>query len=112
MLGKEGEAQPALTLALVGAVGSGRLPGELVVARAAAIAGATTGVVLAVTLQPAGTERGTDRVGVMTGMYGMGSCCVTLLCITVTDLVRERVVFANPNVLGKRLRRLLFQLFN
>lgn len=78
-----------LTLALVGAVGGGRLPGELVVARAAAVTGATTGVVLAVTLQPVGTGKDTDKVGVMTGMW---SCCVTQLCNAVADLVHEQVV--------------------
>lgn len=102
----------ALTLALVGAVGGGRLPGELVVARAAAIAGATTGVVLAVTLQPAGTGTGHRQGWGVTGTCGMGSCCVTLLCIAVADLVHERVLFASLNILEKSHLRLFFQLFN
>jgi len=52
-LGKAGRTQLRLTLALVCAVGGGGLPGELVEAGAAAIAGPAAGVVLAVALQPA-----------------------------------------------------------
>lgn len=52
-MAKEGKTQLRLTLAFVGAVGGGRLPGELVEAGAAAVAGPAAGVVLAVALQPA-----------------------------------------------------------
>lgn len=51
---KEGKTRLQLTLAFVCAVSSGRLPRELVEARAAAVAGPAAGVVLAVALQPAG----------------------------------------------------------
>lgn len=47
----------ALTLALVGTVGGGRLPRLLVEAGAAAVTGAPTRVVLAGTLQPVGDTR-------------------------------------------------------
>lgn len=51
--GKGRKTPLQLTLAFIRAVGSGRLPWELVEAGAAAIAGPTAGVVLAVALQPA-----------------------------------------------------------
>lgn len=62
---RAGEQEPVsrgwtLTLALVGAVGGGRLPRPLVEAGAAAVAGAPTRVVLTGALQPVGTR---DRRG-------------------------------------------------
>lgn len=37
---------------------------------------------------------------------------MSLLCIAVADLIHERVVFANPNVMEKRHLRLFFHLSN
>lgn len=57
----------ALTLALVGTVGGGRLPRPLVEAGAAAVTGAPTRVVLTGTLKPVGT---TGREGLRCGPRG------------------------------------------
>lgn len=62
-LEKEGKPQLRLTLAFVCAVGSGGLPGELVEAGAAAIAGPAAGVVLAVALQPARERKEVQPLG-------------------------------------------------
>lgn len=88
-LEKEGKTQARLTLALVGAVGCGGFPGELVEAGAAAVAGPAAGVVLAVALQPARERMRYSRDVTLTGTHGMGSCCVTLLCTSLVIYTNE-----------------------
>lgn len=87
---KGGKTRLQLTLAFVCAVGSGRLPRELVEARAAAIAGPAAGVVLAVALQPAGgEERGSAEPGAPTGACGTGTRRRAPLCVAVTSQIHQ-----------------------